>query len=222
MLFHDLIILALFTREIQLAAKKKDDSDAYIAFGVILFIPFLIFAWRHYSRLKRVFAANGTSQRIFDTASLWYPLGVGGGITIVSAYLIFWFAHWQWYFSIVLVPCIGLLCLYLGHQVARWLAATYFGVLVDPLQDRVLLPCDMASYGVADYLSFRFLQDMGTIDSIPLSGITKITREAGKSLYVHGAFGSRAMTFTNKQKRDECIAAIESASRRSIRAGGFE
>lgn len=129
-LFHSLIILVLFIREIQLAAKKKDDSDAYIALGVILFIPFLVFAWRHYSRLKRDFAANASSQRIFDTANLWYPLGVGGGISIVSAYLIFWFAHWQWYFSIVLVPCIGLLCLYLGRQVARWLAATYFGVLV--------------------------------------------------------------------------------------------
>jgi hypothetical protein len=221
-LFHGLIILVFFIREIQLAAKKKDDSDVYIALGMILFIPFLVFAWRHYNRLKREFAANASSQRIFDTESLWYPLGVGGVITAVLAYLILSLAHGPWYLSIIFAPCLGLLFLYLGRQVARWLAATYFGVLVDPLQDRVLLPCDMASYGVADYLSFRFLQDMGVVDSIPLSGITKITREAGKSLYVHGAFGSRAMTFTNKQKRDECIAAIESASRRSIRAGGFE
>ena len=205
-----------------MAAKKKDDSDVYIALGMILFIPFLVFAWRHYNRLKREFAANASSQRIFDTESLWYPLGVGGVITAVLAYLILLLAHGSWYLSIIFAPCFGLLFLYLGRQVARWLAATYFGVLVDPLQDRVLFPCDMASYGVADYLSFRFLQDMGVVDSIPLSGITKITREAGKSLCVHGAFGSRGMTFTNKQKRDECIAAIESASRRSIRAGGFE
>lgn len=222
MLFHGLIIRVFFIREIQLAAKKKDDSDVYIALGMILFIPFLVFAWRHYNRLKREFAANASSQRIFDTESLWYPLGVGGVITAVLAYLILLLAHRSWYLSIIFAPCLVLLFLYLGRQVARWLAATYFGVLVDPLQDRLLLPCDMASYGVADYLSFRFLQDMGVVDSIPLSGITKITREAGKSLYVHGAFGSRAMTFTNKQKRDECIAAIESASRRSIRAGGFE
>lgn len=222
MSFHCLAILVFLIREIQLAAKKKDDSDLYIVLGMILFIPFLIFAWRHYSRLKREFVANASSQRIFDTASLWYPLGIGGGITAVATYLILALAHGPWYLSIILAPCLGLLFLFLGRQVARWLAATYFGVLVDPLQDRVLLPCDMASYGVAEYLSFRFLRDMGTVDSISLSGITKITREAGKSLYVHGGFGSRAMTFTNKQKRDECIAAIESASRRSIRAGGFE
>jgi len=221
-LFHGLIIFVFLIREIQLAAKKKDDSDLYIALSMIVFIPFLVFAWRHYSRLKRKFAANASSQRIFDTESLWYPLGVGGVLTIVSAYLILTLVQGPWYLSIVLAPGLALLFLYLGRQVAYWLAATYFGVLVDPLQDRVVLPCDMASYGVTDYLSFRFLRDMGTVDSVPLSAITKITREAGKSLYVHGTFGSRAMTFTNKQKRDECIAAIESASRRSIWAGGFE
>ena len=222
MLFHCLAILVFLIREIQLAAKKKDDSELYIVLGMVLFIPFLVFAWRHYSQLKRDFAASTSSQRIFDTASLWYPLGLGGGLTAVSGYLILSLAQGPWYLSAVLAPCLAFLFLYLGRQVARWLAATYFGVLVDPLQDRVLLPCDTASYGIADYISFRFLKDMGTVDSVPLSAITKITRKAGKSLYVHGAFGSRAMTFTNKQKRDECIAAIESASRRSIQAGGFE
>ena len=51
------------------------------------------------------------------------------------------------------------------------------------------------------------------MESVRLSQIKKITREAGKKLYIHGPFGSRGIHFSNKQKRDECISAIENLGR---------
>lgn len=51
------------------------------------------------------------------------------------------------------------------------------------------------------------------MDEVRLSEIGRITRKAGADLYIHGSFGSRRITFTNKQKRDECIYAITSSGR---------
>lgn len=80
----------------------------------------------------------------------------------------------------------------------------------------------MVNFGIQDYLQLRFIRDMGDMESVPLSAITKITREAGKKLYVHGEFGSRGIAFSHKQKRDECIAAIENGSHEAITSVEFE
>jgi hypothetical protein len=50
------------------------------------------------------------------------------------------------------------------------------------------------------------------MDQVDIDEIEKITRQAGKRLFIHGPFGSRGISFTNKQKRDECYSAIQSAS----------
>ena len=58
----------------------------------------------------------------------------------------------------------------------------------------------------------KFISDLGTMEEAPLSQVIKITRQADKKLFIHGRFGSRGMCFSNKQKRDECISAIEYAA----------
>jgi hypothetical protein len=50
-----------------------------------------------------------------------------------------------------------------------------------------------------------------------LSDIGRITRKIGYDLYLSGSFGSRRITFTNKQKRDECIYAIQNSGRTSAK-----
>jgi len=73
----------------------------------------------------------------------------------------------------------------------------------------------MANYSVSDYLNLKFITELGTVEEVQLNQIRKITRQAGKKLFIHGKFGSRGMSFSNKQKRDECISAIEDAARLS-------
>ena len=46
------------------------------------------------------------------------------------------------------------------------------------------------------------------MDSVSLADVQKITRQAGKKLFLHGDFGSRRISFTDKLKRDECIHLI--------------
>ena len=46
---------------------------------------------------------------------------------------------------------------------------------------------------------------------------TSFTRETGVNFYIHGDFGSRKINFTTKQKRDECLMALQ--ARTSIRGG---
>ena len=84
---------------------------------------------------------------------------------------------------------------------------------MDAFNNRVLLPKDMANYSITDYFNLKFITDLGTLEQVPLDQIRKITRQGGKKLFIHGKFGSRGMTFFNKQKRDECISAIEDAAR---------
>jgi hypothetical protein len=96
--------------------------------------------------------------------------------------------------------------------VARHLAVLYLGIVTDSGKDALFFPYDMQSYTVIDYITLRFFKDYCNVDSVPLSAITKISRGRGKDLYVHGTFGSRSIVMSNKQKRDECLAMIQSVT----------
>jgi len=196
-----------------MATRKQDSADEQwvLLMSAIPFIPFFVVAMRHYKRMRAAFPDTGTSQRIFDTMNLIPPLSTGSALVIATLCLVYHVSRWS--IAVLAVPLVMLAGIWLSCLAARWAAATYFGVLVDPANDTVLLPKDMASYGIADYLNVQFIRDLGEVDIIHLSSITKITREAGKRVYIHGPFGSRAMTFSNKQKRDECLAAIEHGAR---------
>jgi len=91
----------------------------------------------------------------------------------------------------------------------KWLAVAHFGVIVDSEKDRIVFKFDQESYDVMDYIKLRFIRDLPKMDEVRLSEIGRITRKHGADLYIHGSFGSRRITFTNKQKRDECIFAIQ-------------
>lgn len=48
---------------------------------------------------------------------------------------------------------IVVLAIFTFFKIAQSVASTYFGVLVDPENDRVLLPKDMANYSISDYFN---------------------------------------------------------------------
>ena len=204
-----------------MATNKKDDNGALmIVIGVIIFIPFLIFTFMHYAKIKKEFPITESSQRIFDFGNLFPDLGMGGGAILIGYYVLAIASSSK--LAIIFVPVLVIAGVWLCYHIAKSIASTYFGVIVDPVRDIVLLPKDMANYGIEDYLKLRFIKELGSMEKVSLSEVTKITREAGKKLYIHGRFGSRGIAFSNKQKRDECIAAIENGSNAAITSVEFE
>lgn len=101
--------------------------------------------------------------------------------------------------------------LWLIVTAAFWIAAVYFGTIVDPTKDRVVFQVDQESYDLMDYLKLQFIRDLPEFDTVPISAIKRITRQYGTNLYIMGDFGSRRISFVHKQKRDECIYAITSS-----------
>ena len=108
-----------------------------------------------------------------------------------------------------------LLWILLNIILFKWLAVAHFGVIVDPGNDRIVFRYDQESYDLIDYIKLRFISDLPRLDEVRLSEIGRITRKRGDDLFLLGVFGSRRITFSNKQKRDECIFAIQNSGRTS-------
>ena len=194
-------------------AKEKQDNARAICLlvGFVVFIPLMIFSFIRYQTFKTTYTENEYSQRIFDIGNL-APAFITAGSFLLFAYIVCAYSFGS-PIGYVLGPIALIGTALICVKIAQSIAATYFGVFVDPFNNRVLLPKDMANYSITDYFNLKFITDLGTMEQVPLDQIRKITRQGGKKLFIHGKFGSRGMTFSNKQKRDECISAIEDAAR---------
>lgn len=196
-------------------AKQQQEQSKFMGllFGFIALLPLLIVSVIHYSRLKSKYPENEYSQRVFDIGNLTRPCGTSIAVVVIFYWLYAIFASGKTVASVAIGCVIIVFALFTFFKIAQSVASTYFGVLVDPQNDRVLLPKDMANYSISDYFNLKFVTELGTMEEVPLSQVRRITRQAGKKLYIHGKFGSRGMEFSKKQKRDECISAIEDASK---------
>lgn len=197
-------------------AKQKQESSyaLVLSVGFIVCIPLLILSIIRYYRLKAQFPEDEYTQRVFDVGNLGRPF-IAAGLLIM---LTWWLSavalsiSGESAISKILIFVILACSLCILFKISQSISSTYFGVLVDPQNDRVLLPKDMANYSITDYLNLKFITELGTMEEVPLGQIKRITRQGGKQLFIHGKFGSRGMNFSRKQKRDECLSAIEEGS----------
>jgi len=209
-----------------MARSKKDDEaikTLIILVGVVLFLPFLIISYISYRRLRQQYLMDSNVQRVVDTprATALF-VAVSGGI-VGLIYISFIFIDIKIaQFSVVTI-FIWAFTLALCFIMAKHLAVVYLSIVADPDHDRLIFPHDMQSYTIHDYLTLRFIHDYCNVDTIQLSSISKMTRGYGKELYLHGDFGSRKIALSSKQKRDECLAMIQSHTGRSgLLAGEIE
>ena len=97
------------------------------------------------------------------------------------------------------------------------------GVLLYPQTNTIVIPRDsLTNTAMADVFALKWIVDMYTMEAIDLNAIQKITRKSGKWLFIHGSFGTRGIYFSNKQKRDECISAIERCMKKTMVRLDFE
>jgi hypothetical protein len=206
-------------------SKKGDGGDGgpLLLIGMLLFLPFLVISFRAFNKLKHEYLERGNVQRVMDISRTFGTLFLGGAVCGLGTFIIVFIIailsknqEIHSFISFIIVVLIITFIIYMSigacYYIARHLAVLYLGIILDIDNDELILPYDMQSYTITDYTKLRFLDDYCNVDKISLSAITKMTRGRGKELYVHGSFGSRGIFMSTKQKRDECLAAIQSVS----------
>ena len=199
-------------------AKQNQESSAALGLviGFIICAPLLIISIYHYYRLRSIYKENEHSQRVFDVGNLVRPFVLALLPVLIAWRLYALILSSGSAVSTVVTAAILITTLFILFKISKLISSTYYGVFIDPENDRIVLPKDMGNYSVSDYIKLKFITELGTMEEVPLSQIKRITRQGGKKLFIHGKFGARGMTFSSKQKRDECLSAVEVSS--SLRA----
>ncbi|AYA08410.1 hypothetical protein EYS10_12790 [Rahnella aquatilis] len=186
-------------------AKKKKDEESGIIFLIIaalVFIPFMLLAFLHYRKMKSRYLTNRNVQRVVDIGRFYTVLG-SGIASVVGMLVVLWIGaanigH-------------GLATSRHGSVIIITLMVLYILLMLYPFKKLAdaAATADLANCTASDIVKLRFLKGLGTVERFQYSQITSFTREKGKLFYIHGDFGSRALSFSNKQKRDECLAALQ-------------
>jgi hypothetical protein len=194
--------------------KAQRESNAAIGTAIcaLLFSPFLLFSVFKYFSLKRQYMSGENFHRVVDIGTIKQPIMAAVALVILT-YIGVGVTHDS-------VPAVSaiILCImvFLAFKMAQWVAVKYIGAIIDADNGVVIFPPDMQSYGVEDYFTLRILKDMSRLDMVKIADIEKMTRQAGKRLYLHGKFGSRGIFFSDKQKRDECLSAIQQLAGKGV------
>jgi putative exporter of polyketide antibiotics len=187
-----------------MAKKKEPQIDGML---IALSAALMLFAAFHYIKLKEKYLATENSHRIFDMKALWLRLtNVGVGVLFVIWTCASLFGEHKLLF--VLALPFGLYGL---NLLAKALAYILVGVVIDHDTGTVHFPANLENLDILDYIKILpVVKAMIQLESIPISQIKKITRQAGVKLFLIGDFGSRRIQFSDKAMRDECIYWIQS------------
>jgi hypothetical protein len=192
-----------------MVTKKQKQLESNQLDVVYFYVPFVIafsvFSLYYYLKLKKKYASEESTKRISDYGKFLEAAMYSGvaGAAIVS---LIWAVHKE--------PVFLVISLAIGLWIATWIgkihARVFLGVVVNYEVGQITFEYDQSQLGVIDYIKIiPYLKSISALEQINLGEIQRITREAGKHLYIHGQFGSRRISFTNKQKRDECINFIQ-------------
>ncbi len=186
---------------------KSDDLGLVYIVGAIILLPIIFISLFYYLFLK-IRYLKGDAIRVVDIKGC-VPFALKSVSTIV---ITFWgiavmrdnpdFGHF--------IGLIGVVFIFvLTIAIAMRLAVKYLCFVVSLEKNHVVIPADMQSYTISDYITLRFIFDLMTPSVFSLSSIDSASRGRGTELYLHGDFGSRGAYFSSKQKRDEALFLIK-------------
>lgn len=193
-----------------MATKKQKEADAQGTLWLYM-VPLLVvsvaFTWYHFAALKRRFVTGPHVRRVFDLGSNYDAVFASGLLGFLYG-LLTWGLYGRWPASLLLTIPLGF---YVLNWMGRMQARAFLGVVVDYQQGRVFFPATIDKLDITDVLKVTpVLQCFVALDDVALLAVQRISRRAGKELFLHGDFGSRRITFSDKLKRDECIHLITS------------
>ena len=196
--------------------KQSTDLSGQLVFGCALaavaLIPFIPVAVWQYLRWRKRHLPTGGVTRIVDLGRALQRTGKGAfamavlilfGLLLVgglsqnhpeAASTMFWI--------------VGICGVGIGIQTARAFAAGLLGVIVNHDAESLTFPSDGVLRSYADAFTIIDAVIPGSIETLLLSAIRGWTRQAGKSLLLHGEFGSRAITFSDKLRRDQLLKVL--------------
>lgn len=192
-------------------ATKKDEYDGVFLFLIIpAVLATLVFSLYYFSRLKKQYLTGPHARRIFDIGAQGTSLFISGVLGYAYYMIVVVLYHY--------IPLTLVLTLPLGLVLLIWMgkaqAYAFLGVIVDYDKGVVFFRPNEESLDIGDMLLVvPLLRQFTSLDSVPLDAIDRITRQAGKRVFIHGEFGSRHISFTNKLKRDECIHLLTARSK---------
>ncbi|SNB84543.1 hypothetical protein SAMN06265338_1372 [Rhodoblastus acidophilus] len=198
-----------------MATKKQDAGSTAIAsfIAIVILLPFLIVAIFKYLMLKRSFINNKNVVRIVDITRAFNR--IIPGLSIVTIIIIVTYSFHQIYIDqhysdAILsstIAVIAFIYILTAWRTASAFASGLIGVVIDSDDATLNFPTD----GVLRSFSFNVIMNAiipASREILTLNRIQTYNRQAGKTLIIHGDFGSRAITFSDKLRRDQLISLI--------------
>lgn len=202
-----------------MAKRKKDDNSLAVLLGVIgsiFFIFFLLNSFivnQYYSRKYNIAKA---SIRVTDPGNIIRFLPYIFTLSVLLGMALFTLHGAPGLLALIEIALILIALIGMFILSAR-IGTTQIGMLIFRKQGIFIIPTDPNKNTLyQNIFQFQLVKDMFTMEELPLNEIYKITREYGKKAFIHGTFGSRQVAWRDKQKRDECIAALEMACGRKL------
>lgn len=198
-------------------AKKKDDGFFYLIgiIGLLVLSVFIINTVCVYNHYNKKYVFSEASARVTDTWNFIRFMPIAIVLGVVTAYCIpqvlGLISKEHNYIGAALlilgwIIIIGLPALLLTAR----MGTTQAGLLIYKNRGYFVIPTDWnKNTFVENIFQLEIIKAMYDMEALNLADIDKITRESGKIAYIHGTFGTRKIAWRNKEKRDECIAALE-------------
>lgn len=218
---------------------KKNDTDGIVALvalaSVLLSSVFLINTIAVNKHFAKKYNLNEVDIRVHDSGNIlrFFKFMYGIGILMIFSLILVQYPVENGIAMIkngfnpanfigIIVPMILIfISLLICFTLSARIGTSQIGMLVFPDEDKFVIPADPnKNTFIENIFQGKLFSDMYKMEELPLSEIQKITRESGKKAYVHGKFGTRKISWRDKQKRDECIATLERACKKNL--GGYD
>lgn len=218
-----------------MARKGKNNGEGIWLIGALLAPLAAIVAWFHYQKLMSKYQVDESVLRVHEGGRDALMLALLNCIkatipaVIVVAVYIYLAPSFEYSSSLsqgvflFVMAILAALSLIWFYVMSKKVGCMMVGVLFYPQANTIVIPRDsLTNTAMADVFALKWVVDMYTMEAIDLNAIKKITRQSGKWLFIHGDFGTRGIYFSNKQKRDECISAIEHCMKKTMVRFDFE
>ena len=218
---------------------KKNDADGIVALvalaSVLLSSVFLINTVAVNKHFAKKYNVNEVDIRVHDSGNIlrFFKHMYGIGLLMIASLILLMLAFAPLgdmmnvgvnivnVSELLLIVILLVIALVSCFTLSARIGTSQIGMLVFPDKDKFVIPADPnRNTFVENVFQGKLFSDMYKMEELPLSEIQKITRESGKKAYVHGKFGTRKISWRDKQKRDECIATLERACKKNL--GGYD
>lgn len=198
---------------------NKNTTDLSILFGgigLIFFIFFLINSFSVNLYYSKKYGISNASTRVSDSGNIlrFSPYIFSFSVLIGMAFYLLYNAHGFMVIIALLMFISGFVGMFL---ISARIGTSQIGILIYKKQGLFIIPADPNKNTLfQNIFHLQLFKNFFMMEKLYLKDIYKITRESGRKAFIHGLFGTRQVVWRNKQKRDECIAALEMACEKKL------